>query len=99
MSARRLPPFFLSLVVMIALVFVALIALVGVRLGLSGLGMLLGFGAYFLLVHVYLPYRVYVDARERGRDSGRATAWAAATFFVPVLVALLYFLLVSREES
>jgi len=99
MSQRRLPPIFLSLVVMIALVFVALFVLVGVRMGLSGLGMLLGFAAYFLLVHVYVPYRVYVDARERGRDSGTATAWAAAAFFVPVLAALVYFLLVRREDG
>ncbi|KAB1187012.1 MULTISPECIES: ATPase [Haloferax] len=49
---------------------------------------ILGFAVYFLVFHIYLPYRVHKDATFKGRN---ATFWAAFAFFVPLLGAALYF--------
>ncbi|WP_416838306.1 PLDc N-terminal domain-containing protein [Haloferax sp. DFSO52] len=47
-----------------------------------------GFALYFLVFHVYLPYRVHKDATLKGRS---ATFWAALAFFVPLIGAAIYF--------
>ena len=46
------------------------------------------FVAAFLLLEVYLPYRVYADERSEG--SGRAARWAAVVFLLPLVGFLLY---------
>ncbi|KAB1197579.1 MULTISPECIES: ATPase [Haloferax] len=49
---------------------------------------ILGFAVYFLVFHIYLPYRVHKDATFKGRN---ATFWAALAFFVPLVGAAIYF--------
>ncbi|MFB6155822.1 MAG: hypothetical protein ABEJ22_07995 [Haloferacaceae archaeon] len=96
MADRQSPSFLAPLFVLLVVTLGALSVMWITQLGLRSFGLFLGFVLYFLGAHVYLPYRVYVDARRRGSDS--ATAWAVATFLVPVVVALVYFLLVSPGD-
>jgi 4-hydroxybenzoate polyprenyltransferase len=97
MSDRQSPSFLLPLAALLVITFGALSIMWITQLGVASFGAFVGFAVYFLLVHVYLPYRVYVDARSRG--SSTAAGWAAATFLVPILVALVYFLFFSSDRG
>jgi hypothetical protein len=94
---RQRPGILLLLLAFVALAFVPLVLLWGTRLsagplgGFAGVGVFVGFVAYFLVFHVYLPYRVYADARRRGAN---APAWTAVAFFLPLLGVVAYFLVV-----
>ena len=93
---RQRPGILLLLLGFIAFAFVPLVLLWGTRLSAGRLAVFVGFVSYFLVFHVYLPYRVYLDARRRGAN---APAWTAAAFFLPLLGAAVYFLVVVARSD
>jgi hypothetical protein len=81
------------ILVLAGLLVVAFVPLLVMWVAVGGtelLGYFVGFALYFLVFHVALPVKVFVDARPYGRD--RAMLWTAAAFFVPLVGAALYFL-------
>lgn len=97
MADRQVPGILVLLFALLAVVSVALATLWAVTLGFRALALMVGFATYFLLAHVYLPFRVYVDARERG--SASATAWTALAFVFPFVGAAIYFLFARRSRT
>jgi hypothetical protein len=90
MADRQVPGILVLLFALLAVSSAALLVLWIVVFDVASLAVLFVAAVYFLLVHVYLPYRVYVDARARGSDS--AAAWAAVAFFLPLLGVVIYVL-------
>jgi hypothetical protein len=88
MPSTRSP--ILLLAGLIAVAFVPLLVMWVVVGGTELLGYFVGFAVYFLVFHVALPAKVFLDARPHGRD--RALLWTALAFVVPLLGAALYFL-------
>lgn len=95
MEDRQLPGFLIPSLALLAIVLFGLVVLVAVRFGVVAVAMVVGVGLYAIVAHVALPLWVYTDARRHGRA---ATAWAAATFFVPVVVAPVYVFLARRGD-
>ncbi|WP_136589917.1 PLDc N-terminal domain-containing protein [Salinigranum halophilum] len=58
---------------------------------------LLGFVVYFLVAHVVVPGWVYLDAKSARNDY--AVAWTVLSFFVPLVGALVYLLLVRSRRD
>ncbi|WP_410765996.1 PLDc N-terminal domain-containing protein [Haloferax sp. DFSO60] len=81
-------PIFIFAALMLA-VFALLVAMWASVSGGAFIPYIIGFGVYFLVFHVYLPYRVHRDATFKERN---ATVWAAIAFFIPILGAALYFI-------
>jgi hypothetical protein len=79
------------LVGLLVVAFVPLLVMWAVIADVELLGYFLGFALYFVVFHVALPARVYLDAIPLGRD--KALLWTALAFVVPLLGAALYFLL------
>ena len=86
-GTRTRAPIFIFAALMLA-VFGLLAAMWASVSGGDLLPYILGFAVYFLVFHIYLPYRVHRDATFKKRN---ATFWAAFAFFVPLLGAVLYF--------
>jgi hypothetical protein len=82
---------------LVAAAFVPLVVMWAAVGGVEGAAYLVGFALYFLVVHVAIPGRVYVDARARGSTS--APAWTAFAFLVPLVGAAVYFLVGQRLAS
>ena len=93
MADRQVPGILVLLLALLAIAGGALVILWVYVFDIASLLSLLVVVVYFLAVHVYLPFRVYVDARNRG--STAAAAWAAVAFFIPLLGTAIYYL-VSR---
>lgn len=90
------------IVVLAGLLVVAFVPLLVMWVVIADAGLLgyfLGFALYFVVFHVALPARVYLDAVPLGRE--KALAWTALAFVVPLLGAMLYFLVgrPSRPEG
>ena len=82
------------IVVLAALLVVAFVPLLVMWVVIADAGLLgyfVGFALYFVVFHVALPARVYLDAVPLGRE--KALAWTVFAFVVPFLGAALYFLL------
>ncbi|KAB1192756.1 ATPase [Haloferax sp. MBLA0076] len=86
-GTRTRAPIFIFIALMLA-VFGLLAVMWASVSGGDLLPYIFGFAVYFLVFHVYLPYRVHKDATFKGRN---ATFWAAFAFFAPLLGAALYF--------
>ncbi|ELZ30967.1 hypothetical protein C474_10911 [Halogeometricum pallidum JCM 14848] len=86
--ATRSPLSLLALLVLAA--FVPLVVMWVAVSGWDGIGYLIGFALYFVLFHLLVPARVYVHARANG--SNAVLAWTGLAFVLPILGALVYFL-------
>lgn len=84
----RSPLSLLALLVLAA--FVPLVAMWVAVSGWDGIGYLIGFALFFLVFQVLVPARVYVHARANG--SNAVLAWTGLAFVLPVLGALVYYL-------
>ena len=76
-----------------ALVVAAFVPLVVMWVAVSGwgeIGYLLGFALFFVVFQVLVPARVYLHARANG--SNAVLAWTGLAFVLPVVGAVLYFL-------
>ena len=93
MADRQVPGILVILLALLTIAGGALVVLWTSVFDIASLAVLLGVVAYFLVVHVYLPYRVYEDARHSG--SSAAAGWTAVAFFLPLLGVAIYFV-VSR---
>ena len=93
---RQRPGILLLLLGFVALAFVPLVFIWGSRLSAGRLAAFVGFVSYFVVFHVYLPYRVHADARRRGAN---APAWTAAAFFLPLVGVVVYFLVVVARSD
>ncbi|MFC7204951.1 ATPase [Haloferax namakaokahaiae] len=85
-TTTRAPIFIFAALMLV--VFALLVAMWASVNGGAYVPYLIGFGVYFLVFHVYLPYRVHRDATFKERN---ATLWVAVAFFIPLLGAALYF--------
>ena len=92
--ATRSPLSLLGLLVLAA--FVPLVVMWVAVSGWDGIGYLLGFALFFLVFQVLVPARVYVHARAN--ESNAVLAWTALAFVLPVLGALVYFLVTVASD-
>ncbi|ADQ68499.1 hypothetical protein C499_08442 [Halogeometricum borinquense DSM 11551] len=88
MATTRSPLAVLAGLVLVA--FIPLVVMWVTVMGWDNLGYLLYFAIYFVVIHILLPSRVYIHARDHG--SNAKLAWTALAFFIPLVGALVYFL-------
>lgn len=86
--ATRSPLSLLALLVLAA--FVPLVAMWAAVSGWNGIAYLIGFALFFVVFQVLVPARVYLHARANG--SNAVLAWTGLAFVLPVLGAVVYFL-------
>ena len=95
-SDRQTPGILVLLFGLVVLAFAPLAVLWSTRLDAGYLGLFAVFVGYFLVFHVYAPYRVHRDATRRGAN---ATLWTVVAFFLSVVGLAAYLLLVVVRDS